>query len=217
MRSRNIALAVLALCAVSLMASADEARKPGIYPLATCPVSGEKLNAKGDPIVRQIDGREIRFCCEGCVAKFEADKETFLKKIDAEIIAQQKDSYPTEKCIDMPEDDIDPKLDYVFDNRLVRVCCRDCVKEIQAESAKYLAVLDKAVVDKQKPAYPLTTCVVSGEPLDGSHGEPVEYVLGTRLVRLCCKGCVAKFEKDPHGYLAKIDDAGSKSASTDKS
>src|SRR5690606_10118051 len=105
MRSRNIALAVLALCAVSLMASADEARKPGIYPLATCPVSGEKLNAKGDPIVRQIDGREIRFCCEGCVAKFEADKETFLKKIDAEIIAQQKDSYPTEKCIDMPEDD----------------------------------------------------------------------------------------------------------------
>ncbi len=36
-------------------------------------------------------------------------------------------------------------------------------------------------------------------------GEPINYVSGNRLVRLCCKGCIKTFRKDPTKFTAKID------------
>jgi len=52
------------------------------YPLDFCIVSGEKLGSMGAPIVKVYDGREVRFCCSGCVKRFEADKTGYLAKID---------------------------------------------------------------------------------------------------------------------------------------
>jgi YHS domain-containing protein len=187
-------------------AHADTARKGDVYPLDHCIVSGQAFDSKGEPVVRVYDGREVRFCCEGCIKEFEANKDKYLQKADQEIIEQQKARYPMTKCVDMPEDDIDAKYDFVLNNRLVRICCKDCKKEITAEPDKYLPKLDAAVVEKQKPTYPLDTCVVSDDKL-GSKGEPVEYITGNRLVRLCSKDCQAAFEKDPQKYLKKLDAA----------
>jgi hypothetical protein len=63
-----------------------------------------------------------------------------------------------------------------------------------------------------KTDYPLTTCVVSGDKLGGDMGGPVDYVYKEkgkpdRLVRFCCKDCIADFEKEPAKYLKKLDDA----------
>ncbi len=64
-----------------------------------------------------------------------------------------------------------------------------------------------------KESYPLTTCVVSGEPLDAGHaGGSFDYLhkeagKPDRLVRFCCKACLKEFKKDPAKYLAKIDAA----------
>ncbi len=64
---------------------------------------------------------------------------------------------------------------------------------------------------KAKDAYPLTTCVVSGEGLDSMDGPYIhvykEEGKPDREVRLCCKGCLKKFAKDPAKYLAKLDAA----------
>lgn len=60
--------------------------------------------------------------------------------------------------------------------------------------------------DAQKPAYPLTTCVVSGKKLDSMGGPYVMDHKGQE-VRLCCEHCKPKFEKDPAAYLKKIQDA----------
>ncbi|MBI5381839.1 MAG: hypothetical protein HZA31_08065 [Opitutae bacterium] len=66
-----------------------------------------------------------------------------------------------------------------------------------------------------KPAaYPLATCVVSGEKL-GEMGAPIDYTYKQagqpdRLVRFCCKSCIKKFEKDPAKYLKKLDEAAAK-------
>ena len=63
------------------------------------------------------------------------------------------------------------------------------------------------------PAYPLTTCVVSGDKLeDGDMGPPIDYIhkeegKPDRVVRLCCKACIKTFKKDPAKYLKQIDDA----------
>lgn len=55
------------------------------------------------------------------------------------------------------------------------------------------------------------TCPVSGEEL-GAMGDAYEYVYKQegkpdRVVKLCCKMCVATFKKDPAKYLAKLDSA----------
>lgn len=59
-----------------------------------------------------------------------------------------------------------------------------------------------------RAAYPLKTCLVSGEELGGM-GKPADYIYRQagqpdRLVRFCCKMCVAKFKKEPAKYLAQL-------------
>ncbi|MCF3651117.1 hypothetical protein [Synoicihabitans lomoniglobus] len=73
--------------------------------------------------------------------------------------------------------------------------------------------------DAPKDAYPLSTCVVSGEKLGGM-GEP--YVLHhqvkdqpDREVRLCCEMCVGRFNSNPERFLAKLDAAKAKQDAKD--
>jgi len=53
------------------------------YPLDTCVVTGEKLGSMSDVVKYNHNGREIRFCCSGCIAKFTAEPEKYLKILDA--------------------------------------------------------------------------------------------------------------------------------------
>ena len=71
--------------------------------------------------------------------------------------------------------------------------------------APLAALAGDARADK-KDSYPLTTCVVSGDKL-GEMGKPYIYTYEGREVRLCCKGCLTDFQKDPAKYLKKLDDA----------
>jgi len=84
-----------------------------------------------------------------------------------------------------------------------------------ANEEHHAAVTATEAVDSAEAvaAYPLTTCVVSGDTLgDGDMGPPINYVhkeegKPDRLVRFCCKSCIRDFKKDPATYLKKIDDA----------
>ena len=66
---------------------------------------------------------------------------------------------------------------------------------------------------KARAEYPLDTCPVSGDKLEGGEmGHPQDYVYREegkpdRLVRLCCNDCVKDFKKDPAESLKVIDDA----------
>ena len=51
--------------------------------------------------------------------------------------------------------------------------------------------------------YPLTTCMVMGEPLD-SMGGAVAIVHEGQEVKFCCKGCIKRFTDNPAKYLAKL-------------
>jgi len=180
------------------------------YPLDVCIVSGGKLGSMGDPIVKKYDGREVRFCCAGCIGRFEADKAGYVKKIDELIVKDQMRYYPTDKCIvsgePLVEDGKDIATNMVFQNRLVRLCCKSCERQFKASPKKFIEILDKAVADTQRKDYPLETCVVLGGPL-GSMGEPTEMVVAGRLLRFCCVGCEPKVIADPVKYLAAIDKA----------
>ena len=61
--------------------------------------------------------------------------------------------------------------------------------------------------------YPLTTCVVTDEPLH----DPVVYThrqtgKPDRTIRLCCEGCVEDFRGDPEKFLRKLDAAAARKA-----
>lgn len=188
----------------------EEVRIGDPWPLDTCVVSGEKLGSMGDPVIKLHEGREVRFCCKGCVGMFEKDPDNYLGKADQAIIEQQKDHYPLDYCIIDTAESVSGNPEEgsfsVVGNRLFIYCCPPCDKKVRAEPAKYIEILDKAVIEQQAESYPLETCVVSGQPLD-SMGGPVNMVIANQLVQLCCAGCEKKAEADPVGTLAKIHEA----------
>jgi YHS domain-containing protein len=190
---------------------AGEPAKAGedTYPLETCIVSGAKLGSMGEPFVYEHEGREIRFCCKGCVGRFLKDTAGYMKKMDDAIIAGELADYPVKTCV-VSGDTLGVKgdpVDRVYDNRLVRFCSADCTKAFAQEPGKYMTALDEAraaqAAERAPRPYPLDTCPVSGAKL-GSMGEPVVYVYEGQEIRFCCAGCIPQFEKDPDKYMKKI-------------
>lgn len=182
----------------------------GPYTLDTCPVSGQKLGGMGDPVVKKYDGREVRFCCGGCIEKFEADQAGYWEQIDERIVQDQLRYYPTQTCIvsgePLVENGKDIASNTVYGNRLVRLCCKMCRREFKEDPAKFIAKLDKAAADAQRKDYPLSTCIVAEGKL-GSMGEPTEMVVAGRLMRFCCASCEPKVKADPTKFIAVIDQA----------
>ena len=78
-----------ALAFAALPESGDASSpKSDPYPLQTCVVSGEPLGGMGEPYVLMFkqDGkpdREVRFCCEMCVARFNSNPAKYLAQLDA--------------------------------------------------------------------------------------------------------------------------------------
>ncbi len=55
-----------------------------------------------------------------------------------------------------------------------------------------------------RPApYPLKTCIVTDNKL-GSMGDERSFTHEGRVIKVCCKPCIAKFKKNPAKYLAKL-------------
>ncbi len=199
-------------------AKADAPRTPigEVYSLPTC---DERLEPLGKSVAHIVDGRELRFSNEQCFTKFEADKARYLTKVNQQVIAQQGPSYPLDHCVVTPGEPLVQQgeytgIDFVHNNRLVRLCCNDCADEFKTDPAKFFATIDAAVIAAQSKDYPLTTCPISNEPLGGM-GEPKDVVVGGRLVRLCCSGCRDDLRADPARYIEMIDKARAEAKKTE--
>lgn len=216
------ALATVAMVALTGLAMA-QGEKPGdkadapktpigeVYSLPNCPTCDERLEPLGKSVAHIVDGRELRFSNEQCFTKFEADKARYLAKVNQQVIAQQGPSYPLDHCVVTPGEPLVQQgeytgIDFVHNNRLVRLCCNDCADEFKTDPAKFFATIDAAVIAAQSRDYPLTTCPISNEPLGGM-GEPMDVVVGGRLVRLCCSGCLDDLRADPARHIETIDKA----------
>lgn len=193
--------------------------KPGgdPYLLDVDPVSGESLGPVANQVIVNHEGRELRFSSRKNADLFAAAPDKYLAALDRKMVEQQSPYYPLEVCV-VSGDKLSKKdaIDFVYRNRLVRVSKAEHKATFLKESAPFLEKLDKAVIEKQKPKYKVSTCVVSGEKL-GEMGDPIDRVVGNRLVRLCCKGCVKNLDKDPLTYLAKVDAEGKDNGANDKS
>lgn len=125
------------------------AQKPS-YPLETCAVSGEELGSMGDPIDAVVDMRLVRLCCKGCKRGVEKKKDEVMAKLDAAYVAAQKASYPIGDCVVGGGElgSMGEPVEYLYGNRLVRFCCKGCIKGFEREPQKYLAKLDQVAPKK---------------------------------------------------------------------
>ena len=179
------------------------------YPMGNCVVSDEPMGGDhGEPINVVHEGRLFRLCCKMCKKMLAQSPEEYVAKLDAAIIAEQTPYYALETCAisGEPLDGMGGAIDTVVGTRLVKVCCKGCIKGVQKNPAEALAKVDAAMMEAQAESYPLETCVISGEPL-GSMGEAISTMYGYRLVKVCCKGCIKGVQKKGHEVIAKLDAA----------
>ncbi len=207
--TRGAMVAMVAALFVALMVhepvSAEVAGDP--YPLADCPVTGEALGSMGEPIAVEHDVGEVRFCCAACADHFEDHESEYWEAIHEAIRANQKPVYPLSTCVINGEPlDAEDGRDIVYRNRLVRLSSEECEAVFLENPAEALSQLDEAVVEENLADYPAEQCVVSGEEL-GSHGEPVNYVIANRLVRVCCPPCIDEVEAQPANYYLESAEA----------
>ena len=116
------------------------------YPIDYCLVSGEKLGDMGEPVKYDYSGREIQFCCNGCISTFEKDPEAYTTKLNAAIVSEQKDSYPLETCVvtGAKLGSMGKPFDYIHNNQLVRFCCGGCVETFEKNPDEYLKKLNES-------------------------------------------------------------------------
>ncbi|MDZ4753024.1 MAG: hypothetical protein SGJ09_15755 [Phycisphaerae bacterium] len=177
------------------------------YPLDTCPITAKKLGTMGDPVTKIYDGREVRFCCPACSPKFEKDLAANLTKIDEKIIKDQAALYPLKTSVVTGKGLPERPFEFAYGNRLIRLGADSEKADFLKDPVKFLASLDKAVVEQQGKDYVLKTCPVSKEKLGGDMGKPVDLVVAGRLIRLCCNDCKKDVEKDPAKFIAMVDEA----------
>jgi len=114
--------------------------------------------------------------------------------------------YPITKCIVTGEKLGGMGKPYIFthEGREIKLCCQGCLKEFKKSTETYLKKLDAAEKEcVQKNPYKLDKCLVTGEKR-GSMGKPVSFVYEDREIKLCCKGCLKTFVKNPDKYMKQL-------------
>jgi len=76
------------LLAAGLAVRAEDTKPADAPPapdkLATCPVSGEKLDGDmGKPLVFTYKNQEVKLCCKSCKKDFDKDPDKYMAKIRA--------------------------------------------------------------------------------------------------------------------------------------
>ena len=218
--TQSLILTLIAFFCVASMSAGwsqeTKQRSGAPYLLDVCAVSGRPLPSTGGEVLiisgnadASLNGREIRFCCKGCKARFEKDPKSFIPAVDKLMIADQTPRYPNMNCVVMLDEPMpDPRgpeandcKRVVYKNRLVRLCCSKCVRRLKRTPDTYITALDAQAMKEQMTTYPLKTCVVTSSPLGEN---ATSFMVGDRLVRTCCGGCKLKVEADPYTYIAKL-------------
>ena len=205
-RLERLALLVLVITGLAAAGHADDVIGDP-YPLTTCAVADRPLAEAAAPVRLVHEGREIRLCCADCAATFRADPAPHLARLDQAIIEAQR-PFASAACAvkrDAGAAGVDAMSELVVGNRLIPVCSAECRERAESAPAEVLRELDAATITRLGAAYPLTTCVVTGNAL--KDGEAVDVVMHHRLLRVCCPDCVPTLRENPHAALAQVDAA----------
>jgi hypothetical protein len=116
----------------------------GVSTQATCPVSGQDLNAMGGPI-RVTRGEEDRLylCCRGCLPKVEAAPDRYFGSVISARKATQADreAVASQGACPIADADLDAMggpIKVSRGEKSVFVCCPACIPAVKENVATYL-------------------------------------------------------------------------------
>ena len=193
-----------------------------------CPVSGKPLGSMGQPVAVNVSGQTVYACCSGCVdaiksnpGKYAAGRPQIIvalaTKADTQLIAKQA------KCpvMDEPLGSMGGPIKVTVGDKPIFLCCKGCIKKVQAEPAKYLALvygdqssgnsIAGAGAQVRPGVYKVTAadapfiaaqkkCPVMDEPLNAMGG-PYRVNANGKAIYICCPGCAKKIAAEPEKYL----------------
>lgn len=99
-----------------------------------CPVSGEPLGSRGAAVRAKSGERTVFLCCKSCLGRPLAPehwKQAQKNMAEAQGICPVMDH-------ELPEN----PAAAVVEGRTIFVCCKPCIKKIQQDAAKALAIVD---------------------------------------------------------------------------
>jgi YHS domain-containing protein len=220
----------------SVPASETQLAAAAIARQKTCPVSGKPLGSMGEPVAVDVAGERVYVCCAGCADTVKANPARYATgrpKItvststaaDAAMIKRQA------RCpvMDEPLGSMGQPIKVMIGDKPIFLCCKGCIKKIQAEPAKYLATvygnpantnappqagesIAPAGVDQvREGVFKVTAadaafiaaqkrCPVMDEPLDAMGG-PYKVDAAGKAIYICCPGCAKKIAAEPQKYL----------------
>ncbi|TWU50650.1 Archaeal TRASH domain protein [Rubripirellula tenax] len=199
-----------------------------------CPVSGKSLGSMGDPIAVDVKGQKVFVCCAGCVSAVESDPSKYASgrpqitvttatQADAAAIAAQKFC----PVMDEPLGGMGTPIKVMVGDKPIYLCCKGCIKKVQAEPTKYLALIyptgDTSSVGAgteqvREGVFRVTAadaqfiaaqkkCPVMDEPLDAMGG-PFKVNAAGKAIYICCPGCAKTIAAEPTKYLAILAEQG---------
>ena len=109
--------------------------------------------------------------------------------------------YPMETCVVSGEKlgGMGEPFVFEYEGREIMLCCKSCKKDFDKAPKPFVAKVDDAA--KKVKAYPLKTCIMSGEPLPA---DAPAAVYKEQEFKFCCKDCKKNFAKDPAKNAAKL-------------
>lgn len=122
-----------------------------LYPLDTSVVTGKKLPEK-DAVDFVYGNRLVRLGADSEKAEFLKEPTKYLETLDKAVIAAQGKDYPLKKCVVSDEElgSMGKPKDVVLGGRLIKLCCKSCLKDTMKDPAKYIAMVDEARKEQKK-------------------------------------------------------------------
>lgn len=128
--------------------------------------------------------------------------------------------------MDEPLGSMGQPVKLIVGDKPIFLCCKGCVKKVQAEPAKYLvavhgdsnATVPKGTLQVRPGVFKVADadksfiaaqqkCPVMDEPLDAMGG-PYKVDADGKAIYICCPGCAKKIAADPQMYLAELKSQG---------
>lgn len=199
---RTLLLAALVAGLVSIAPSASFAGDPPTAPAAApaaapvklmnahCPVTGEEVNPE---LSHVWNGIEIRFCCEGCIPDFVKDPAKYMPRLLTELVAQRE---AVKASVKAPAPAAAPSAPAATATPPTAAPSAPAAPPAPVQPVAPAASGARALVDLENSHCPVMEAhLAKADSFLEYHG---------MKVRLCCRGCVAKFYADPATYLAKL-------------
>ncbi len=91
-----------------------------------------------------------------------------------------------------------------YKGRELRFCGPKCKAQFEKNPNQCIKQIDDGIISMQKAYYPLSTCVVTDQPLSENS---IDYVYNNQLVRFSSHDALNEFQKHPKKYIKKLDKA----------